>query len=597
MAKEDEVYVDVAGSTKQINESLKTTGSIAKSVAKNISNLDEKMAKLKETFLGISTNAKQVKFDINTKQAEENIKKVSNNLKELKQNAQKATNANIQVNTPKKFTYNNSGKERTAFDFGLGEKANRVATDLGKNLGLSQDKIQSISMGISGLVSKLYVASKAIKGIVKLAQWFGNEIKKTASDITKVVSGFVRISTMFSPFKKIKDSITGINSNLKISLKRILQFAAALFGIRTTYTIIRNSALEWLSSTDMAAKQLTANLNYMKYSMGTAVAPLMKYLTNLAYELLRAVQKVIYFFTRINIFANASKSAFNDATGAAKKLNKQLADFDELHTLDFDTGGGGAGDLMPNIDLSSLDSFWKVFDGDWYKLGQDIGNKIVEVLEKINWNKIQSTVDKIGLHLAELLNGIISTDLFYTLGYTLAQGLNTALHFLDSFLTEFDFKQLGQKLAEGLWGITNTIDWKLLSDTFIRGINGVFTSMYYFFIGYDWFGLGEKVAQLIYDTIIGIDWAMMGKAFGKQVNAFIDFGLGLLQPEKIAVIGTKIGEWLLNSITTIKWENLATALANGINGLSQSIANFVSTPRFMGNNKRKIKFSSKNFFR
>ena len=71
------------------------------------------------------------------------------------------------------------------------------------------------------------------------------------------------------------------------------------------------------------AKQLSTNIDYMKNSLGSALAPAITYITNLVYNMMKAIQSVIYALFRVNIFAKASASSYASMAGSAKKAKEE----------------------------------------------------------------------------------------------------------------------------------------------------------------------------------------------------------------------------------------------------------------------------------
>lgn len=66
---------------------------------------------------------------------------------------------------------------------------------------------------------------------------------------------------------KIKEQARQMGTSFKMGLGHVLKYAGALFSLRSIYSALRNSASAWLSSQNAGAKQLSANIEYMKYAM------------------------------------------------------------------------------------------------------------------------------------------------------------------------------------------------------------------------------------------------------------------------------------------------------------------------------------------
>ena len=86
---------------------------------------------------------------------------------------------------------------------------------------------------------------------------------------------------------------------------------------------------------------------------GSALAPVIQFATNCVYQLLKAVQSVVYALFKVNIFAKASASAFKNAQKQAKNTSKQLSNVhNEINNV-----GDHNSNTSPNIgDLSKIDS-------------------------------------------------------------------------------------------------------------------------------------------------------------------------------------------------------------------------------------------------
>ena len=176
----------------------------------------------------------------------------------------------------------------------------------------------------------------------------------------------------------------------------------------------------------------------------------------------------------------------------AQKLKKTLLSIDEIHALDDNSdsgsgGGSGSGGSGGGGAGSGVDSSLKKTDGllekykssikDLYSLGKYIGDALASAMESIDWKKIYQKADNFGKGLADFLNGLISPRLFYDLGATIAGSLNTALHFLNSFGTTFDWTNFGLSIANGINGFFENFDFALLAKTINAWAQGIYTML------------------------------------------------------------------------------------------------------------------------
>lgn len=176
----------------------------------------------------------------------------------------------------------------------------------------------------------------------------------------------------------------------------------------------------------------------------------------------------------------------------AQKLKKTLLSIDEIHALDDNSdsgsgGGSGSGGSGSGGAGGGVDSSLKKTDGllekykssikDLYSLGKYIGDALASAMESIDWKKIYQKADNFGKGLADFLNGLISPRLFYDLGATIAGSLNTALHFLNSFGTTFDWTNFGLSIANGINGFFENFDFTLLAKTINAWVQGIYTML------------------------------------------------------------------------------------------------------------------------
>lgn len=295
--------------------------------------------------------------------------------------------------------------------------------------------------------------------------------------IEQVKTSARKLGTAFKQMPKtgqnITSSLRGMGGSLKAGLGQIFKIAGALFGLQTIYSTLRSAASTWLSSQNSQAKQLSANIDYMKYALGSTLAPVIQYIVNLIYQALKGVQSLIYALTGVNIFANASAKAYSNMANSAKSAGKATkalnpGDIDEVHNIQDDNSGsggnGGAGSVMPNIDLGQVDTklnafLKKIKDGKWYEAGAEIGKKLNESLRKIPWTKIKETAGNIGKGIAEFINGGIENIDWNLVGSTLGEGLNTAIIFLKKFVTTLNFASIVDAIFNFLVGTISTINW------------------------------------------------------------------------------------------------------------------------------------------
>lgn len=198
---------------------------------------------------------------------------------------------------------------------------------------------------------------------------FANRLKNAMQQVKKHMdSSGVSSKKISSGLSSAVGSVSKIGGALQIGLGQILKIAGALFSLRSIYSVLSNSARAWLSSQNAQAQQLSANIDYMKYALGSVLAPVIQWIVNLIYQALKGVQALIYALTGVNIFANASAKAYSNMAGSAKKAKDETKQLAGIHneinniqdTQGSDSGGGGGG-ATPNLDLGNLDGKFSAF--------------------------------------------------------------------------------------------------------------------------------------------------------------------------------------------------------------------------------------------
>lgn len=286
----------------------------------------------------------------------------------------------------------------------------------------------------------------------------------------------------------------------------------------------------------------------------------------------------------------------------AQKLKKTLLSIDEIHALDDNSdsgsgGGSGSGGSGGGGAGGGVDSSLKKTDGllekykssikDLYSLGKYIGDALASAMESIDWKKIYQKADNFGKGLADFLNGLISPRLFYDLGATIAGSLNTALHFLNSFGTTFDWTNFGLSIANGINGFFENFDFALLAKTINAWVQGIYTMLTTAIKNVSWkdvlkgitdflSNLDIKTVEIIVGTLLikkiislklgSVALAFIGKSLSKAIAQAITSKIGFELVE-----GAGIGTAIMQAFKTI-FASLSTNLGLLIEGLFSGLS-------------------------
>ena len=289
--------------------------------------------------------------------------------------------------------------------------------------------------------------------------------------------------------------------------------------------------------------------------------------------------------------ADDLSDALGSAAKAAKKLKSYTLGIDELNIFQPDeekedtakgkkdktkkpdssgsgSGGSGGGGGGGAGQVEGGEVQFKPYESDidsWYELGQRITDALADAMERIDWLTIQKRAEQAAKNIADLLNGAIDNKRFWRdLGYTIAQGLNTALIFVDTLLENIHWKGLGSSIGEAITYGIKTFKWSLLGKTIADGFNAAVDFFLGLGLSWDFTVLGKGLAKALTSFFENFDFYDAAEALNVWVDnlqKFISSFLENLDTKKLVeglktffehlepdTIVTIIGLGLLNSI-------------------------------------------------
>lgn len=205
-----------------------------------------------------------------------------------------------------------------------------------------EDKLKQADMGFEvGDTMKLEAQYE------KLSQKLST-LKKKQADLNK---------TDLSNVQKSIDNVGNSTSNV---IKKFAKWTLAIFGVRSAYMFVRQSA----STLAQYNEKIASDLEYIRFALASSLQPVIEGLIQLVYKLLTYVNYIAQAWFGVNLFANASAKAMNKGAKSAEKMKKSLAGFDEMNIIqDTSTSGAGGGATAPSIDLSQ----WQGEVPSWIK--------------------------------------------------------------------------------------------------------------------------------------------------------------------------------------------------------------------------------------
>lgn len=246
----------------------------------------------------------------------------------------------------------NSSKELELLNYKISELEEKLQGGVNGEVHLSTKEIIEAEAELERLNNKKAQLEKSGGG----SSVFAN----MASFLESVMPKLSGVSLIMA---RIRNQIRQMSTGMKQGLGHVLKYAGA--------------------------QQLSANIEYMKNAMGSVLAPVIQFVTGLIYNLMKAIQSVVYALFKVNIFAKASAKSYASMAGSAKKAKSETKALsgvhDEINNVqkndDTDSGGGsGGGAMAPSFDLSEVNPSSSIMDaianGDWYQVRCIIGTEV-----------------------------------------------------------------------------------------------------------------------------------------------------------------------------------------------------------------------------
>ena len=173
---------------------------------------------------------------------------------------------------------------------------------------------------------------------------------KTQIESVKLQKATAEANKMKEGFKSIGDSIQG-------AVQKAGKLVLGVFAIRSAYMALRRASSD-LASYD---KEYASNLEYIRYVLTETIAPVLKWIIQLASTLLNYLFQILNAWFGLNLGKSAKDfEAMKKSSGGVaknmKEAEKATQGFDELNVLqdNSQTGGGGGGYTAPTLDMSGM---------------------------------------------------------------------------------------------------------------------------------------------------------------------------------------------------------------------------------------------------
>lgn len=474
----------------------------------------------------------------------------------------------------------------------IGSKAN--------NLAKGFDKVQKSVANARKMASKAIHPFRTLKELMGGVSSGGNGM-----GLGRMIGSSILFSTIFGAISQIKQAVKEGSDNL---VQYSDTYNKSISGMVSSLLYLKNAwAAAFAPIINVVAPYVSAFIDMMARALNS-VGQFMAALTGKGFVVQAKKAWKDYGASIADTSKNASKG-LNNTNDAAKKLKKTIFGFDELNVLtsNDDTGsnggsgsGSGSGggytgpspsDMFETIKVPSsmkdlADKFKEALaKSDFTDIGRMISDKLSNALESIQWNKVYRHAENFGKDIATFLNGLITPRLFYDLGKTLANSINTAFHAANAFAVNFDWSNLGTSLAASIIGFFRNWDAGLTAETFSHFGTGLLEAIKSFVDTLNGNQIFYTIGQKLVDFIFGIDWGQLTYDVVGLSLSLLNALAGLPQQLKNGIrerilekifdaeseeeLKEKVREFVIKGATAInerltEWYNAAGELINGL---------------------------------
>ncbi len=499
--------------------------------------------------------------------------------------------------------------------------------NMAKSLALSLGIMLGIDLAIKGISALIEKIKKQREEMLKNLKKIGEYLGKT---LLNIVEGIFTLSV--NRIKQIVSTISSLSSTLGSFISDLLEIKGTSF-------------VDFMTSANDETSKWAILLTEVKTRWQLLSATVGKSLQNVFYPFLEIMNYALKILQEIaGYVAQITSAIFGDSSSLAKGLDgvslssdnandslsdlndtldetkNGLASFDKLNVLNqqetksVDTTKGlqqSVSLAIKNIAGTSLITKIKeaIRRGDWFSVGEEIGNSISNALAKINWTNIKAKLKNIAENLADILNGFIKGTNWKVVGKSIAEAINTYLNTANTFLETFDFYGFGEAIAQAFVSWLNSVNpkeygryianlinmiikssagfvskftkeggWKALGEAIVDGVNTLITNLkvteFVDAVSETISGIMQTVITIATTTVDENGTTLfqsIGKALGTAFKRFIDN----LDPKEVAEtiksIITAIVDLIRNFFESVgdvnEWKKVGSKVGDVISGV------------------------------
>lgn len=481
--------------------------------------------------------------------------------KQYDQEMQKAAKADLGVDEAKRAgnSFEDAAKKANIF-----KRAVNSIKGVANNINSVKKSFDKVGKSIQNAKN---LASKAIHPFHTLKELFGGSdggSKRNGMPFGRMIGSSIMFSTIFGAISQIKQAVKEGSDNL---VQYSTEYNKSISGMVSSLLYLKNAwAVAFAPVVNVVGPYIESFIDMLAGALN-AVGQFMAALTGKGF-----VVQAKKAWKDYGAGLDTTKDKANDTAKAIKDLQNYTLGIDELNVIQpadnsgnsgSGSGSGGSSSGSPSISdmfetievpnsMNKLADKFKeaIKNSDFTDIGKMLGDKLSSAMESIPWITVYRKADNFGKDLATFLNGLISPRLFYNLGATIANSINTALHTANSFAVNFDWRNLGDSLAASITGFFENWDAGLTAETFSHFGEGILEAITGFIDGLAEDKTWEKIGQKIVDFICGIDWKGLAWDFGEffkalkkaLINFPEDFKTGVQKGLFKAIFGDKMSD-------------------------------------------------------
>ena len=214
------------------------------------------------------------------------------------------------------------------------EEVNRVLADENKNL-------QEINSKYAERLGKLDSINKKIQE---------NAINQSLA--TKQVEDLQSKLGESNIYDNINTGISKISNSLTGVIRKVGRWTLAVFGVRSAYSMITR-AMSILSEYN---GELANKLQGIRVVLATALEPVINHIISVVQRVVAYIAYIYKAWFGIDILAKSTAKSMGAGAGAAEKMRKSLAGFDEMNVLGDNVSSAGGGVGGTGLDLSDIEN-------------------------------------------------------------------------------------------------------------------------------------------------------------------------------------------------------------------------------------------------